>query len=316
VCSIDEAACQLIGDERLPHNAIKLALAIKTAIARNVGDCLTCSIGLASNVLLAKVASDMHKPNGLTLLEPQRIHEKIGPLPLGDLPGVGPGMQRRLAQAGLRSIADFWALTPRQARSLWGSIVGERLWWEVRGYDLPTTPPQRRTLGHSHVLSPELRNPAAARQVARRLTAKAATRLRRYGLTTSHLLLSMRLEDRRRLACTLSFNASQESLALLRLVERGWQQLEAQLGAFARIKKISLVFFKLETACETPNDLFHAAPPQRDAHLKLAHAMDKLNARYGRDTINFGLRATSAVNRYTGTKIAFTRIPEAAEFHE
>jgi DNA polymerase IV len=316
VCSIDEVACQLMGDERQPGHAIKRALAIKQAIANHVGECLTCSIGLAPNVLLAKIASDMRKPNGLTLIEPDYIYEKINALPLADIPGVGRMMQRRLAQAGLQTIADFWALTPKQARRLWGSVLGERLWWEIRGYDLPASTAPRRTLGHSHVLSPQLRAPCAARQVARRLTAKAATRLRRYGLTTSRLMLSIRLEDRQRLSCERAFNATQESLALLRLVEQGWQQLSVHFGEKARVKKVSIVFFKLEAVCQTSHDLFQTPPPRLREQLKLAHAIDRLNARYGKDTVSFGLRAHSAVNRYTGTKIAFTRIPDAQEFHE
>ena len=70
VMSIDEAACRLIGAECEPENARAIARAMKAGIRANVGECLRCSIGIAPTILLAKIASNMQKPDGLTLLRP------------------------------------------------------------------------------------------------------------------------------------------------------------------------------------------------------------------------------------------------------
>jgi len=64
-------------------------------------------------------------------------------------------------------------------REIWGSVWGEKLWYLLRGMELPEEITARRSVGHSHVMAPELRDPSKAKDVARRLTMKAASRLRR-----------------------------------------------------------------------------------------------------------------------------------------
>jgi DNA polymerase IV len=318
VCSIDEVACQLMDNERAPAEAMRIARAIKAGIRADVGDCLTSSVGIAPNAFLAKIASDMQKPDGLTVVPPDRIFETIGHLPLRDLPGVGANMYQRLLRANVPDMRTLWHLQPKQARAIWGSIVGERLWWELHGADIPVAPTKRSTLGHSHVLAPSLRHPAQAKQVTRRLLTKAASRLRRMEMETAALILSVRLEDRRRLAFEATLDATQDSFALLATLENLWTQLMAQLRRGDRVLKTGVVLHKLRAPDTAQGDLF--ATPQKAAdtaeRLKLAGAIDRLNGKYGKDTISFGLWNSDVVNKFTGTKIAFTRIPDMAEFHE
>jgi DNA polymerase IV len=318
VCSIDEVACQLMGSEREPENAMRIARAMKAGIRRDVGECLTSSVGIAPNAFLAKIASDMQKPDGLTVIPPDRIFETIGQLSLHDLPGVGANMYQRLLRANVPDMHTLWHLQPKQARAIWGSIIGERLWWELHGHDIPVTPTKRSTLGHSHVLAPSLRPPAHARQVTRRLLTKAASRLRRMEMATGALVLSVRLEDGRRLAFEDLFVPTQDSFALLATLEKLWAQLATQLRRGDRLKKTGVVLHKLCPPDMAQGDLF--ATPTKKAlgaeRLKLAGAIDKLNGKYGKDTISFGLWNSDVVNKFTGTKIAFTRIPDMAEFHE
>ena len=98
---------------------------------------------------------------------------------LRDLPGIGRNMEKRLWLKGVFTMADIMALDRRRMRSVWGSIWGERMWYLLRGHDLPEMETKRRSIGHSHVLGPALRPPTQAINVARRLTMKAAARLRR-----------------------------------------------------------------------------------------------------------------------------------------
>jgi DNA polymerase IV len=318
VCSIDEVACHLMTNERDPEVAIALAQRIKAGIRHDVGDCLTSSVGLAPNAFLAKIASDMQKPDGLTVIPPDQIFETIQHLSLKDLPGVGDNMYHRLLRANVVDIPTLWHLQPKRARAIWGSIMGERLWWELHGYDIAPAPTKKRTIGHSHMLAPALRVPAQSRQVARRLLTKAASRLRRSEMAAGALVLSARVEHGHRHAFELVFEPTQDSFVLLGAFEKLWAQLLHQTTPRARFKKVSVLLHKLRAPETAQGDLF--AEVQQQVHqgnrLKLAGALDKLNARYGRDTVSFGLWSSDKVNKYTGTKIAFTRIPDMAEFHE
>jgi DNA polymerase IV len=81
VCSIDEVACRLLDNENSVEGATALAARIKAGLAANVGECLTASIGVAQNRLLAKMAADMKKPNGLTILTDEVRMARLAALP-------------------------------------------------------------------------------------------------------------------------------------------------------------------------------------------------------------------------------------------
>lgn len=167
VCSIDEAACLLIGSEREPANAVKLARNIKAGLTANIGTAIKCSIGIAPNAFLAKIATDMEKPDGLVLLEPGKFHERLFARKLTDLPGINVNMERRLNRAGIMTIKQFWDLSSKHARKVWGSVEGERFWYRLRGYDVPQEETKKRVVGHSRVLDPALGHPDQAYAVIR-----------------------------------------------------------------------------------------------------------------------------------------------------
>jgi DNA polymerase-4 len=315
ICSIDEVACALTGPEKLSHNAVALARRVKAGITSEVGECLGSSIGLAPSRLLAKIASNLQKPDGLTVLGADALPGRLLDLDLIALPGIGSNMRRRLNAAGIHSVSDFWALTPGRARKVWGGIGGEGFWYALHGLDPPEMETKRGSIGHSHVLAPELRAPGAAFGVARRLMTKTASRLRRMGYRASVLTLSIRLERGGNLACEQRFPATSDSFALLRALENAALDLLPLLGS-RLVRKIGVTLSALAPVSEEQPDLFGWTPAS-DEHaerLKLSDALDRLNARYGRDTVSIG--AAARLPRYTGTKVAFNRIPDRAEFRE
>ncbi len=89
VCSIDEMACRLMGRERPLRAALDLGIRVKAAIREKAGECLRSSVGLATNRYLAKVASDMEKPDGLVALPLDILPDALHQLSLRDLPGIG-----------------------------------------------------------------------------------------------------------------------------------------------------------------------------------------------------------------------------------
>lgn len=313
VCSIDEVACHLDTTERTPETARALARRIKTGLAERVGVCLRCSIGVAPNRFLAKVASNLEKPDGLVVLEPRDLPEALYRLELRDLPGIGRRMEERLRAAGIHDIRTFWHLAPKQAREIWGSIAGELFWHRLHGLEISEPQTRRRTVGHSHVLGPQLRAPDQARLVARRLAAKAASRLRRLGCSAGRVCLGLRFENGQRWHGERRLAPCQDTLTLLSVLSCLWNEMQRTTSPGA-IKKVSVTLQDLVEAAQASGDLF-ALQEGRTRKLALSQAMDNLNTRFGRNTVNLGPLPAHA-DLCAGTKIAFTRIPEREDFRE
>lgn len=319
VASIDEMACKLKGSLRAKENAVALALRIKAGLARNVGPAITCNIGIAPNRFLAKVASDMQKPDGLVVLETQDLPGCLYPLKLTDLPGVGGNMERRLHAAGILTMEALLKSSRQRLRRIWGGVEGERFYYKLHGVDLADVPTQRSSVGHSHVLAPELRPPQMAELVARRLTMKASSRLRRMEYLARHMEVSVRAEKGQRFAEGMTFPAINDSPMLLKQLNILWERVRASAGN-QPLKKVSVTLSQLVAQVELQQlELFapkyEAGEAPVERRQRLSQAMDDLNRRFGRDTVSLGMLPKSA-RGFSGTKVAFTRIPSKEEFHE
>lgn len=320
VCSIDEVACRLLDNENSECSVRRIAASIKAGIRERVGESLTSSIGVAPNRLLAKMAADMQKPDGLTLLPSHAIADRLRTLKLSDIPGVGRNMEARLAAFGVVTMARLLQLDAREARQAWGSVWGERMYWLLQGHELPELETVNRSIGHSHVLGPEKRPLAAARLVTRRLLAKAATRLRRAGKRCGRLGLSVKSEGMRgekpaKWRSEMRVSAVMDTPALLAALDLLWAQMAAEFG-MQRLLQVGVVIADLTNADAVQGGLFDAECVAGEARrVALSEAMDKVNARFGRDAVTLGHDRMGAV-KSAGPRIAFTRIPELAEFRE
>src|SRR6201987_2019985 len=180
VCSIDEVACRLIGTERQVEVARALAFKLKRALRDQVGECLTCSIGIAPNVFLGKVGSDLQKPDGLVVITKEDLPDILLELQLQDIYGIGPRMEQRLHRAGISTLQQLWNATPHRLRRVWGGVNGLLFHQMLHGVDIqPPTSRYSKSIGHQHVLEPELRTKKGAHDFAQHLLTKAAERLRR-----------------------------------------------------------------------------------------------------------------------------------------
>jgi DNA polymerase-4 len=319
VCSIDEVACRLLDNENSVAAVTALAARIKAGLAANVGQCLTASIGVAPNRLLAKMAADMEKPDGLTILPADQLAARLGRLPLSDIPGVGRAMERRLAAAGIVTMERLLALSAAEARAAWGSVWGERLHWLLQGHEVAELETSRKSIGHSHVLGPDKRGLTAARLVARRLVLKAGTRLRRAALRTGWIGLFVKAEGGAgKWKAGRALPRVMDSVSLLAALDDLWAEMVAAFP-HRRLLQVGVVLGELGDADAVQPDLFDATgliDARTDARrLALSRAMDKVNARWGRDAVTLGHDAAGAT-RSSGPRIAFTRIPELMEFHE
>ncbi len=321
IWSIDEAASRLEPWKRPVPHALATAHAIKKSLRENIGPSLRASIGLAPNGYLAKVASNMQKPDGLVLLEAKDLPGPLLKLELRDLTGVGPNMEKRLNRAGLWTMQQLWDTHPKQLRGIWGSVEGERFWYRLHGYDVPDLEHGKSVVGHSRILDPDSRSPDRAMDVTRRLTVKACSRLRRYGMSAASFSLSVRgVEDWQRWSRDVRLHPASDNLTFVRLVHSLWFQMMDELRP-QRLKKVSITLHGLQQDGLVTGDLFadNWAETKKDnarvKNEKLSIYMDELNARYGANTVHFGVVPETRAG-YVGTKIAFSRIPDMAEFSE
>ncbi len=322
--SIDEAACRLLGQQQSEAEARSLARRIQTDIRAKVGSCLRSSVGLGPSKLLAKIASGMEKPDGLTVLRQNELPGRLLDLPLIKLTGIGRNMERRLQAHGIDTVEKLWALQPNALRRIWGGVGGERFWYALHGQDVPDIVTKRRSISHSHVLGSAVRPVEAARGVARRLVVKCGTRLRRMGFLTSSLSLFIELESEaarsgwrrggmsgeRRLPYTA------DTFVMLDAADDVWRTMTGKLPRGTRLRYVGVACSGLIEAASTEPDLFGWTPGAEDSprSARLLKAMDALNARYGKDTVTLGPQ--TAIAKFVGAKIAFNRIPEKAEFVE
>jgi DNA polymerase-4 len=324
VCSIDEVACRLADNENGHEQVQALARRIKEGIAANVGVCLRSSIGVAPNRLLAKLASDMMKPDGLIILRPEELPQRLFALKLRDIAGIGEKMERRLARDGILDIEELCARKPRDAGDAWGGMNGDRLWYLLHGYDLPEKPTQHRSIGHSHVLSPRERGSEPARLIARRLAMKAGSRLRRSGYSTRLLTLHAKFEnDKSNWSASAKLPATQDSFRILAGLDALWPRLAAagsQRTGGVHLRRIGVTLSEIAPDEAQQHSLFAALAPddplaRESRNLSLSRALDKLNTRFGRNAVTLG-PLMGGRGDAVGTKIAFGRIPGRAEFHE
>ena len=170
VCSIDEMACKLMGTERQVPVARELALKVKRALRDQLGECLTCSIGIAPNVFLGKVGSDLQKPDGLVVITKDDLPKILLGLELQDIYGIGARMEQRLHRAGIVNAEQLWKATPLQLRRVWGGINGVLFHQMLHGVDIqPPSSRYSKSIGHQHVLEPELRTKKGAHDFAGRI---------------------------------------------------------------------------------------------------------------------------------------------------
>jgi DNA polymerase-4 len=301
IMSVDEMACKLIGDERAPEKAAAIARRIKAEIRGTVGDTLRCSVGIAPNVMLAKVAGDMHKPDGLTVIEMKDLPGALYPLKLTDFPGIGPRMEKRFLRHGVSTVRQLIGLTAKQLSAVWGSRVhGERWFHLLRGDDLPEKATRRRTVGHSHVLPPELRTDTGAYGVLARLIHKAAARLRTIDYWAGALSVAARYDNGGRWEAGCKLPHCQDTLNLLRAFGKLWDGRPT----VGRPVQVGMVLSDLTPARSTTPSLFES---DRQA-TELSHAMDRVNRLFGKHTVRFG--TVFGLEEAAPTRIAFNRIPE------
>ena len=192
--SLDEAYLDVTEPKSGPMPAVAVARALKAGVRAATG--LTASAGVSFGKFLAKIASGLEKPNGLTVIRPEQALAFLAALPIEQFHGVGPATARRMRQLGIACGADLQRRSELELVAAFGRIGGH--YWRMANArdDRPVQPDRpRRSLSVETTFDEDLQAPAALRQALESLAADLAVRLQRSRFFGRTLTLKLRYAD-------------------------------------------------------------------------------------------------------------------------
>lgn len=314
--SIDELTCILDEDGRKQPEA--LAWRIKKAIRENITPVITCTIGFAANRQLAKMACKAGKRSrgsygdGLAVWHPEAMPGPLFKVALDGIPGVGSRLAKKLRSMAIYSAQDLYELEPKHMRKIWRSVVGERMWYALHGYDIQAPSSERGMFGHGRVLPPESRSRSGAKDISRLLLTKAARRLRREGYYAGALWLWLSLREGswfRQLPLPI-VNDDQAILSGLALL---WRAFDEDHPERLSIFRVGVTLLDLSPSGERQLDFLLQDDDKRRKWESASQAVDALNAKYAGTVVSLGTWKPPAGGN-VGGKISYTRIPTAEDF--
>jgi DNA polymerase-4 len=282
VFSVDEAFLDITGSTKLLGGEKRMACFLKKEIKEKVG--LTCSVGIAPNKLLAKLASDREKPNGLVIITSEEIPSFLEHLPVKELCGIGPALERYLSEMSIRTCGELGRTTPSLLKERFG-VIGEKLHSMGLGIDdSPVIPLEQseevKSIGHSMTLEGDIRDRELLGMHLLHLSEMVGRRLRTYGFQGRTVALTLRYSDfttftrQRTLKSSISHTHDiyQAALRLLSSVK---------LEQAVRLLGVSISSLRKEAVQPS---LFEG----EEKKALVTQAMDEINGRYGGFTVTWG----------------------------
>ena len=282
--SIDEASMNLAGTPDLAKLGPEgVGRAIKHAIREEIGDCVTCSVGISTSIWMAKQASNLDKRDGLQRIDHTNLVSVFERLELTDLSGVAEATATRLRKAGIQTVIDFLYATPAQlALAGMRSDVAGGWHQRLRGFEVSSFESiTRKSYSHSHVLARATTSQAELEELLMRLSDMVGRRLRAAERRGSVVSIGVvyrpdidRLSKQSKLATPISSGDEIYKAALKLLAARDTRRAVGTLG-------VGLA--GLSDAGPGQMDLFSATSTPRDARLETA--MDAIRDRFGEDAV-------------------------------
>jgi len=283
VFSIDEAFMDVTGCLRLFGSAENIAYLLKARIRNRFG--ITCSIGIAPNKLLAKLASEMRKPDGLTIIKAEEISKVLEKLPITDLCGVGKRMGRHLRLLGITTCGELGRFPVEILKKKFG-IVGEYLQRMGKGLDdSPVLPAEDaepvKSVGHSMTLERDIDTREEILRYLLQLSEMVGRRARRYGVTGKTVSLYVRYAD-----FDTSFGKQQSQGDYISLSDDIYRAAVRILDSVHLEQPVRLLGVRLTNLRHREEQL----PLFVEEKMKVfaTKAMDEVNNRYGDFTVTFG----------------------------
>jgi DNA polymerase-4 len=287
VFSIDEAFMDVTGSLKLFGSAENIAMLLKSRIRHRFG--ITCSIGIAPNKLLAKLASDMEKPDGLTIIRPEIASGILEKVPVGDMCGIGRKTERQLRLLGITTCGELGRFPVEILTKKFG-VVGEYLHLMGKGLDdSPVTPAGQaepvKSVGHSMTLDRDIHQREDILKYLLQLSEMVGRRARRYGVSGRTVRLSVRYAD-----FVSSFGKQRTLPDYVSISDDIYRTAVGLLDSVALEQPVRLLGVCLSGLRHRDEQLqLFGVDRKRDSAVQ---AMDEVNDRYGEFSLTFGsLRA-------------------------
>jgi len=282
VFSIDEAFLDVTGSLSLFGSPERIAHLIKARIREQFG--LTCSVGIAPNKLLAKLASDMQKPDGLTVIRPQEVAQVLERVPIKDLCGIGAKMQQQLGTFGIKTCGELGRFPVEILKRKFG-VTGERLHYMGMGIDdSPVVPEEEaeevKSVGHSTTLDRDLSERQEILMHLLQLSEMVGRRARRYKVAGKTVTLTLRYPD------FTTFSRQQSRTDYTNNSEEIYQAAVKILDGIELTQPVRLLGVKISSLKSQEEQLPLFEADRRKA--LLANAMDEVNNRFGDASVTFG----------------------------
>ena len=281
--SIDESWLDVTHSLSIFGSAENIAYLIKARIKHLFG--ITCSIGIAPNKLLAKLASDMQKPDGLTTISPEDVSRVLERMPIKELCGIGKKMQRHLNTLSIYTCGELGRHDEAILTRKFG-IIGTRL--KEMGQGIDNTPVVQfgreddvKSVGHSRTLERDIDDPAEIRRFLLQLSEMVGSRARRYNVSGKTIHLYVRYAD--------FFSSWGKQATLKSYINLSDEIYRAALGILNTVEleqPVRLLGISLSNLKHQAEQL----PLFEEERKKLfaTQAMDSINDRYGRMSVTFG----------------------------
>ena len=282
VFSIDEAFLDITGSINLFGGVERICSLIKSHIRSRFG--ITCSIGVAPNKLLAKLASDMKKPDGLTFIRDSEITRTLEQLPVKALCGIGRKMEQHLLMMGIRTCGELGRFDLRILEKKFG-LVGRKLHYMGRGIDDSPVVAEEdaeevKSVGHSTTLKRDLTARDDILKVLLQLSEMVGRRARRYGVAGRTVHLTVRYAD------FTTFEKQEIQPAPINGSREIYRAAVKILDGIDLVQAVRLLGVCISNL-RSQGDQLPLFPEERTG-LQLTEAMDMVNNRHGDFTVMFG----------------------------
>ncbi len=279
--SLDEAFFDLTGTELLFGPPERTLRQVRERVRQETG--LSCSAGLSAVKFVAKIASDLEKPDGLVVVAPGAERGFLHPLPVQRLWGVGPKTLAKLEETGVATIGDLARLGQAELERRFG-LWGRRLYRLSRGVDareVPVEAEPEKSVGHEHTFDEDQNELRVLERTLLELSEKVARRLRKQGVAGRTLTLKLRTASFRTYSRSVSGSEHLDQGLLIYQTARRLMDKVERRGEKVRLLGVSVR--GLVPRDQVPATLFDSEAPERES--RLGQAMDDLGERFGRDSV-------------------------------
>lgn len=279
--SLDEAFLDVTGSLALFGGPVDIAREVKRRIREKTA--LTASVGVAQNKLVAKIASDLDKPDGLTVLYPDDYAARLDPLPVGVIPGIGPKTLERLHAIGIRKVADLRTATDAALLPVFGRYAAKTRARAAGIDDRPVEPDrEEQSISAEETYEHDLDSPDAMDREILRLAERTASRLRKANLVAGTIQLKIRRDDFSTFTRQCAARPPTDGTDRIHALGRGLLHAWLAENPGARVRLLGVGGSNLSPS--TQRDLFEQEDLRPDTSVD--RAIDKVRDRFGSASVS------------------------------